>query len=478
MRSRLREIDASPRSALAPVNNPIHPRLATVPAIHTDLENSSVADLPAPTIGASRVDEHTFGVLGNCLNFMWQTQDRIFCYQADLENRTLGLRISFNLSVLDQNLQVRDSVEVGRFRTLGFLAGDLPMNFGYYVLDNRERSIVGSEDATVEFYRWDDAASSIVLEQRWSLADQLTDLLAERSLDTEIADQPIAQILPDHGPGYWVLALGDEETAAFVGWVSDEGRLLDVLVLEGERVENGAALDVTGYYLVTDYRIIKLGVNLSRTKLQTVWSEPYERATHVKSGTLSEFGSGSTPTLLGERDDLVAFTDNADDRVNVVVHDRQTGRKHLQQPIFESQRSANENTLVGYRDSIVAQNWYGAPPIQDDMNGLEAGLVRLDVSSDRRSVTQVWYNTNFASTATVRLATSTGLLYGTVQTGVGVLGREKYSMDFIDFRTGRRVHRVPLGSGAGSRISMLPAYIVPGGRLVQPTRNGFRVVSQ
>ncbi|MEI2671731.1 MAG: hypothetical protein V9G13_11560 [Marmoricola sp.] len=49
------------------------------------------------------------------------------------------------------------------------------------------------------------------------------------------------------------------------------------------------------------------------------WSTSYDRGTRVKPGQLSQ-GSGTTPTLID--DDLVAITDNADPRMNVIFLDR------------------------------------------------------------------------------------------------------------------------------------------------------------
>ena len=52
---------------------------------------------------------------------------------------------------------------------------------------------------------------------------------------------------------------------------------------------------------------------------QVRWSATYDRGTRQKPGQLSQ-GSGTTPTLIGK--DLVAITDNAEPRMNVLFYKR------------------------------------------------------------------------------------------------------------------------------------------------------------
>ena len=133
--------------------------------------------------------------------------------------------------------------------------------------------------------------------------------------------------------------------------------------------------------------------------------------------------------------------------------------------------------MIAANRSIIVQNWYGAPTalLGGSQRGLVPGLVRYDVREDETGCDLVWSSDALTTTATLKLSTATGLLYG------GMLARETtdvdaYYLGAVDFATGREVFRVLLGVGDASNIGLSPTYVGPDGAIYQPVRSGvYRV---
>ena len=461
-----------------------HPRLSPIPAIHFDQYNSCITNLDAPDAPGVEATLIKHGkILGTCLNFLQDNAGSIYGFCGNLSSGLFDgkkgvINVKFKLALFDQKLRKVDEFGVVEFPSRQiWWKGDLPINLGYFVMDNEGRVIIVKNKTQVVFVK--NLNNKLRAVMKWDLSAQLRVKLGDK-----IADQSLAQVLPKYDHGYWVMALGKKGKAAFVGLLSNNGTLKDVHVFRfkkhgemvDEVIENGMAIDNSGVYIVTDYRLYKL-TETPDQKIRVEWQSepPYERSRSKKPGTISKFGSGSTPTLFGKFNDLVAFTDNANPQVNLLVHHRQNGRLICKIPLFSPNRSANENSVLAYGDSVVVQNWYNSPAFDDDMWGLEPGLTRFDVHAARQGgYRQIWHNSTFATTATIRLSTKTGLLYGAVQTSNKRDG-EKYKMAFVDFHTGKLVRQVKMGSGRDYRISMAPSYIIPGGRLLQPVRKGVVV---
>ena len=103
----------------------------------------------------------------------------------------------------------------------------------------------------------------------------------------------------------------------------------------------------------------------------------------------------------------------------------------------------DDSTGIGRADSsangsIVVQNWYGAPGelIGGSQRGLVPGLVRFDVRADGSGCDKIWESDALATTATLKLSTATGLLYGGMLDR-SVDGVDAYYMGAVDFATGK-----------------------------------------
>ena len=217
-----------------------------------------------------------------------------------------------------------------------------------------------------------------------------------------------------------------------------------------EEFENSMAIAPDGIYAATDYALYRFVIDPVTGIPKYTWRKEYKRATVEKPGMLS-WGTGVTPTLLGN--DLVVITDNEDDQVNLLVYDRLTGKNITEYPLFEPGASLVEISPIGYNDkegqytSIIVQNNYNAPGVNDDYSELVPGLTRIDVLPDRSGCVEVWTNNEVPSTGVPKLSTANGLIYTYTQ-----LLDSRVSMAWyftaVDFRTGETVYMVSLGTGS------------------------------
>lgn len=464
--------------ALPPKVIPAHPRLAPIPAIHFDHYNSSVTNLPAPGLNdklRTTLKRHGL-ILGTCLNFLADRDGYIYGFCGNLKG--IGARIEFKLSLFDDKLDKIDEIDIATFPTWDLLLGNLPLNLGYFCMDNQGRVLVIKNKTKIVFIQRN-KKEKLKKVKVWDLEKDLKKVFGKKA-----EENGLAQVMPTYDLGYWAMGLGNKEKvlSAYLIIISDQGEILGHYEFNNEVIENGMAVDQTGAYIVTDRHMYKLMKGVDGT-VKVIWKKRYAISSKekIKPGVLSKEGSGSTPTLFGIKDDLVAITDNADWQINLLVYKRNTGERIVKHPLFyfetldKRKGSANENSVIAHGDSVIVQNWFGANDFTKDMSGLVPGLVRIDIDEDRNGHSQLWWNESFGSTATVRLSTQTGLIYGTIQLDQK---KEAYAMAFIDFHTGKKVREVYLGKGAAYRISMSPAYLIPGKKLLQPVRKGVVVIEE
>ena len=86
------------------------------------------------------------------------------------------------------------------------------------------------------------------------------------------------------------------------------------------------------------------------------WRTAYERGSERKPGQLTR-GSGTTPTILPGG--IVAITDNAEPRMNVVFVRTEDGAEVCRAAVFDEGASATENSLVAVGDGVVVENNHG-----------------------------------------------------------------------------------------------------------------------
>jgi hypothetical protein len=246
---------------------------------------------------------------------------------------------------------------------------------------------------------------------------------------------------------------------------------------DGEFTRNGMALTKEGAaYIVTTQAMYRVDAGAD-DQPRIVWSQAYDSVPEdtnndkyvngVRSGQY-EYGSGTTPTILGEGK-YVAITDNAE-QMQVVVYRTATDeelepdqkRVVCEVPVFdfpEGGAGAQSNSLVGLHNSIIVQNTYGYlfdfPDIHTEPQDLTAELVqagapgieRIDIDPNGKGCTKVWGNKEVASTNTPKLSTRTGLIYVQDRKWDAENNVNAYYFAALDFRTGEVVWEKLMGTG-------------------------------
>jgi hypothetical protein len=454
---------------LPPKNIPVNPYLAPQSSIHVDMYNTGVTDLATPLGYDPVVGSRSFGpFIGMCLNFFYDAQENLFAFCGEMPGGLLGGVIDFNLTWMDpHDLSKKASLKLLSFTYLDLLS--IPLEFGYMNLDADGRLISISEQNEILFVGLDDTEPQpqLAVLDSWDMS-QIANPATDR----------IATFVPDFDGNYWFMTLGETDQdgnvtrSALVGVYGPDAPAGDVHVFDGEIIENGLAIGEEGVYAVTDHAIY--GLQLNGSTVEVAWRETYDRATSLKPGVIS-YGSGATPTLTG--DDLVAITDNADDRINLLVYHRQPDhqgeRLICKVPLFPEGKSANENSVIGYYDSFIVQNWYGAADqlIFGDQRRLEPGVWRIDVREDRSGCDVIWENNEVGTPGTMKMSSASGLIYGTALEK-SVTEVDAWYLAAIDYVTGETVYKVLMGYGPYSDILFIPTYFGPTGAVYQPVING------
>jgi hypothetical protein len=333
----------------------------------------------------------------------------------------------------------------------------------YFYLDERDRFVVADASQHVQRVRHEQAADGtwrFVKEADWDL----TPLLPH---DCESPTNPrpagecdaVSAILPDYqGLMWWVTRKGR------IGTINPASGAIKVLRLPGEEIQNSHAVGEDGVYVVSDKAMYRLSAGADGTP--TIgWRETYDRGTARKTGQINQ-GSGTTPTLLGE--DYVAITDNADDRMHVLVY-RRTGpaarRLVCSVPVFGSGASATENSLVGWDNGFVVENnaGYRDPRPVLGRTTVAGGLAKVEVLPGGKGCRTAWTSTEHSPSVVPKLSRGNGLLYVYTHEEAAAGIDDAWYLTAIDFRTGRTAYKVYVGDGPIHDNAWLPVTLGPDG---------------
>lgn len=208
----------------------------------------------------------------------------------------------------------------------------------------------------------------------------------------------------------------------------------------GEPLQNSMAVDSRGLYVLTYEALYRVSV-ADEGSVRVDWRAPYDPGTSDRG--ISP-GSGSTPTLLGVDDDLIAIADNADEQINLLVLDRESGTTVCEVPLFRPGESGTENSVVGYGDDVVIANNGGFGGVLVPARIVDPGLERHRVRLDRSGCDLVWRNDDSIANS-AQLSTATGLIYG--YGADPELDVDAFHLVAHDWETGQEVFRVYAGDG-------------------------------
>ncbi len=215
-----------------------------------------------------------------------------------------------------------------------------------------------------------------------------------------------------------------------------------------EEIQNSFAISEDGVFIVSNMALYKMRFNdeTKQFELDTEWKSNFDELVYdndrtQKSGQLNN-GSGTTPTLI--RDEYVVIVDNAPSQVNICVYDQKTGKLVYKHPLFEPGRSACENSVIAYKNSLFVGNTsgYDDPFVENDTPG---GLMRfdLDVATGEWSFNKDWPEQHIdIKTATPKLSTASGVLYIYNRADEPVNGHYDWQITALDVESGLRAYYI------------------------------------
>jgi len=308
---------------------------------------------------------------------------------------------------------------------------------GYFYLDDRDRAVIPTTTGHVLVIAQTEAPGFTV-DRDYDLTPAVP------------ADDEIISVLPDWKGRIWFATRNGR-----VGWVSPEtGGVVSRHL--GEAIGNSFAVDRKGVYIVTDGALYRFEARDGRPR--TMWRQRYENIGVRKPGQ-TQAGSGTTPTLMGRR--YVAITDNADPMNALVLQRRRHARGKrvvCREALFERGASATDQSLIGTRRSVVAENNHGytGPGSVMGSDTTTPGLQRVTVGRDGRGCRTVWRSDEIAPSVVPKLAASSGLVF-TYTKPPG----EAWYLTAIDYRTGETVYKRAAGAGLGFNNNFAPVTIGP-----------------
>jgi hypothetical protein len=440
---------------LAEQHVPQHPYLAnqSLTGMHADSYCTDTYPWPGPLGRNPLVRSRSLARWGGeAATVAFDRKGRLICVRGSFANFKLMLLDPGNLSVLaSYRLPQRASMKkFWKTFDLRVIMTDTSGG-GYFHLDKDDRPIIASADRIIKIFKLDESGRR----PAWKIAESY-DLNPYLTEDATVTDS-----MPDWQGRLWFITRN-----GIVGYVVPGRALVRTLWLKGEEIQNSLAVAEDGVYIVSDHAVYRFEAGPRDGTPVYTWREEYDRGTYVKPGAINQ-GSGTTPTLVGN--DLLAITDNADDRVNLVVYRRLPEvagpRLVCRQPLFDRGRSVSENSIISYGRSLVIENNYhysrGFPTDRNPRS--HPGVTRVDINPDYSGCRVVWESREASQTTVPKLSTGNGLVYlytrldGTPDSTVA------WYLTAVDFRTGKTVFKILTGTGREWNNNYAPITIGPDG---------------
>jgi len=457
-------------------------------SLHGDNYNSDTLNYDAPLGIDPIVSSRQLGLLAaTCPTVVFDSYGNVVTICIGIARVRLFLMDPHSLEVLaEQELPLRAWVAAGRPEDITTDSS----GGGYFHVDQFGRALVGVSNQRIQ--RWE--ALQVKNKQwEWVLVDDY-DLAAYLG----DPDAPLQDALPDYAGRLWFTT-----QPGIIGYLDETTGDVKTCVLgdgdgdgngdcdgdgdgdgDGEFLQNGFAVDIDGaIYAVTVEALYRLEVDQDGL-IFVAWRQAYLND-GGQGGLLSQ-GSGTTPTLFGDNNDLVAIADNSAGRIHLNVYRRQDGVQICQFPMFEEGASATENSPIGYGNDLVLENNAGYPGPFGDPLLTTPGLTRVHVREDRGKCVEdlsccdlIWHTTEFRAQTTPRLSTATGLIYTySVKEGQPVLGIPINGWYFgaLDWETGERAFEVWVGNGGFWNNVLDPVTLGPDGTAYVGTKNGLMAI--
>ena len=357
-------------------------------------------------------------------------------------------------------------------RPPGFLLqGTLPWEYigagVYFYLDHLDRAVVPTTHNTIQVVQVPDpeAGEGFRLVREYNLADYVVPLSWPKQ-------DSVAWVLPDWGGEYFWFAT----TAGAIGSVQVDTGLVHALQLEGEIIENSFAVGPEGAFILSDQALYLFHLD-AQGSLQTDWRLAYDRGPHKKPGHITR-GSGTSVTLLGGPEGIVAVTDNAEPRIRLLFVSRSDGKLLCSLPLFQDGRSGTDITVIGLEQAdpqgrstgrysaIVENNWgHHFFPIADPA----PGVARVDLArqpDDSYQCSQVWASAEH-NLGVFKLSLANGLVY--LYFRDDSLFPSRWYLTALDFWSGETVYKALAGAGVGYNNWAGALFLHPDGGIAYST---------
>ena len=448
---------------------PQHPYLAPegTNGMHGNSYNSGTYDYCGPLGKNPTVTSRSMNVFGGLVaTLMFDSKGRIMCISGNVVGFRLLLLDAQTLEILaETRLPQRQSTREF-FKTLDFDKISNDTSGGAYChLLKGDRPIIGNSDNVIQIFRVDESGKKPVwkVEKEYDVAPYLPQ------------GAYITDAIPDVNGNIWfVTRPGD------VGIIGAKTGRVKLMRLAGEEIQNTLAVCADGVYIVSDHAMYRF--EIQKGKPAYTWRTEYDRGTETKPGAINQ-GSGTTPSLLdvpcsnGSVRKLCAITDNADERVKLVVYDRLTGEAIVTEPLFTKGRSVSENSLIAHGRSFIIENNYsesGAGFLERNPTS-EPGVTRIDMNEDCTGYKVVWESSEASATVVPKLSAGNGLvyLYTRVQNDDIPKNAVAWYFTAVDFETGETVYKVFTGCGRNWNNSYGPITIGPNGSAYVGVFNGL-----
>ena len=434
---------------------PQHPYLSPdgTNSMHNDAYASDAYQVSGPLGIDPQVKFTSYG-LRECATMAFDSHGRIVGLCGGLEG--------FTMMVIDP--QTLRPISQLRTSTRDLTSGANPFTDicggTYFFLDGQDRAYPTTVDQAV----WQVAVrpnGTLAKEQVWSLAAHLP------------GDDCLIATMPDWDGRVWFFTqqgvIGTLDRAT--------GAVRTAHLPAGETVTNSVSTDETGgMYVVSTHALYRLDADADGVP-QVTWREAYDRGSRTKPGNLSQ-GSGTTPTLLGDR--WVAINDNADPRTRVLVYDRRAGaefdsgadRLHCAVPVLREGAGTTDNSLVAAGSSFIIENNYGyTSPLTTTLGrSTTPGLARVMVEDDGCHV--AWESDEIAPTSVAKASLGNGLLYAYTKPARKDL-IDAWYFTAIDIRTGETVWSRLTGLGPQYNNHYAAIYLGPDGAAYVATIAGL-----
>ncbi|MEW8089536.1 MAG: hypothetical protein AB2784_07900 [Candidatus Thiodiazotropha endolucinida] len=432
--------DPATPNPIAEIAPPSHPYLSETGSnnMHVDSYASDVHSRGGPLGIDPTVASYAHGPIGGeCASVTFDSNKHIVAVCATFKEFSLVLLDPKTLAPLAKySLPPRAS---NKSLNLRKIMSDTSGG-AYFYLDNSDKAVLvdAMQKLKVIGQKWKDDKVEFMLHKEYDLLPTLTKYSSP--------DDVVTAVLPDWSGQYFLFV----SRKGLIGALEKQTGEVNILELKNEEIQNSFSVDRNGLYVISDRALYGISLSEHEQTLTIVWREEYQRAEQDKPGSLTR-GSGSTPTLLG--DSYIAITDNADPRINVLVYRRDFkdvgNRLVAKTPVFNSGKSATENTMIGIGKSLIVENNYGYDLFPTMMFGKTAvgGVARVDFDEKIGEAHTVWKNPIISQTTVPKLSLQNGLVYVYAKDPNTSWWVDAFYLAAIDFETGETVWQTLTGTG-------------------------------